>query len=45
MGTAQLVLWNRMDSEVVSGARKKSKEQKRVRQVMPPIEEGEWRNE
>ena len=45
MVTAQLVPWNGMVDEVVSGVRKKSKEQKRIRQVMPSIEEVEWCNE
>ena len=34
-----------MDDEVVSGVRKKSKEQKRIRQFMSSIEEVEWCNE
>lgn len=45
MATAQLVSWKRMDDEVVSGVRKKKrkvKEQKKMRQIIPSIEEVEW---
>lgn len=34
MATAQLVSEKRMDDEIVSGVKKKSKEQKGIRQVM-----------
>lgn len=42
MATAQLVLKKRMTDEVVSGLERKDKAQKRIRQVMPSVEEVEW---